>query len=66
MKYLLTAALVAWTYTQANGIQAWTDYIERVPVRYINKAERVEIGSLWDYNRTTVVVGEQQPVCRIP
>ncbi len=66
MKYLVTAlALVAWTYVQDNGVRAWTDDPERVPARYwlshgegppYEASERVEVGTIWDYHRTTIVV----------
>lgn len=52
-RFLMTAvlALVAWTWTTETGVQSWTDDRERIPARYAEQAERVEIGVLADYDR---------------
>lgn len=54
MRYLILAALVAWTWTTPEGVQHWTDTQARVPSAYAAQAQRVEIGALHDFDRLTV------------
>jgi hypothetical protein len=57
MKYLVAAlTLTAWTWTQDNGTQAYTDDPDRVPARYAEQAEKVELGVWADYPKLSVVV----------
>ncbi len=59
--------MTAYFYVQDNGTQAWTDDPERVPARYqlhrgenpLGLSERVEIGTIWDYPRTSIVVSSE-------
>ena len=57
MKHLLTAALIltAWTWIQDNGVQAYTDDPDRIPAKYAEQAEKVELGIWAEYPRLSIV-----------
>lgn len=59
VKWVAVTVLVAWTYTASNGVQAWTDDPERIPLKYAAQAEHVEVGDWADYPRLSVVVDSE-------